>query len=97
MMHGLKHFGVYWPKMREDIYHYVQSCEHCTKHSLLPFATLFQVQANSKWGQHIVNFLQNQEFLETMRKCRWKSLKIEGKDFTIIGQKLYKQGKDLQL
>ena len=64
----------------------------------LPYATLFQVQINPKWGQHIVNCLQNQQkFPKTISKQRRKAIEIEALDFTLIGNQLYKKGLDHQL
>ena len=64
----LKHFGVYWPQMKADVHTLVTSCERCKQNPPLPYATLFQVQVNPKWGQHIVNYLQNRQFPEIMNK-----------------------------
>ena len=56
-MRRLKYFGVYWPQMRANVHSWVSSCEKCKQNPPLPYATLFQVQINPRWGQHIVNYL----------------------------------------
>ena len=93
----LKNFGVYWPQMRVGVHTWVSSCKRCKQNPPLPYATLFQVQVNPKWGQDIVNYLQNQQFPKTMNKQRRKAIKMEALDFTIIGNQLYKKGQDHQL
>ena len=83
--------------MRAYVHHWVHSCEKCTKNPPFPYATLFQVQANPKWGQIIVKYMQKKEFLKAMNTQRRKALKTKAMDFTILGQHLYKKGKDCQL
>ena len=61
-MRRLKHVAIYWPQMRVDVHFWVSSCEKCKQNPPLPYATLFQVQINPRWGQHIVNYLQNRQF-----------------------------------
>ena len=82
--------------MQEDMHICISSCKGCKTNPPLPYATLFQVQVNSKWGQHIVNYLQNKKFPKTMNKWRQKVIDIEAMDFTIINTQLYKRGKDHQ-
>ena len=60
----------------------------------LPYTTLFQVQINPRWRQHIVNYLQNRQFPQTMKKQKRKTIGIEALDFTIIGNQLYRRGQD---
>ena len=92
----IKYFGVYWPpQMRADVHKWVSSCERYKQNPPIPYATLFQVQINPKWGQHILNYLQKRKIQETMNKQRRRALEIEAMDFTIISQQLYKIGKDL--
>ena len=83
--------------MREDVHRRISSCARCTKTPPLPYATLFQVQFIPKWGQHIVNYLQNKQFPKKMNKRLRKSIEIEAMDFTLIGTQLYKCKKDHQL
>ena len=81
-MQWLKHFGVFWPKMQEDVHKWVSSCKRCRQSPPLPYATLFQVQLNPRWGQHIVIYLQNRHFSKTTNKQRRKAIEIEALDFT---------------
>ena len=74
--------------MRADVHKWVSSCERCKHNLALSYPTLFQVQINSKWGQHIVNYLQNQQFPKRMNKRRKKAIEIEALDFTLIGNQL---------
>ena len=62
----------------------------------LPYATLFQMQLNPNWGKHIV-YLQKRKFFESMNKRPKKVIEIEANEFAIIGDQLYKRGKDQQL
>ena len=96
-MRRLKHFGVYWPRMQEDVHKWISSCKRCKENPPLPYATLFHVQVNPKWGQHIVNYLQNKQFPKIVNKKRQQAIQTKSMAFTIIGTKLYKRGKDHQL
>ena len=96
-MRRLKYFGVYWPQMRADVHSWVSSYEKCKQNPPLPYATLFQVQINPRWGQHIINYLQNRQVPEKVNKRRQKAIEKKALDFTIIGNQLYKRGKDHQL
>ena len=91
-MRRLKHFGVLWPRMQEDMHICISSCERYEQNLYLPYATLFQVQANPRWGQHIGNYLQHKQFAKTMNKRRRKSIETKVLDFTIIRNKIYKRG-----
>ena len=83
--------------MRADVHSWVSSCERCKQNPPLPYATLFPVQVNPKWGQHIINYLQNRQFPENMNKRRQKAIETEALEFTLIGKQLYKKGQDHQL
>ena len=55
------------------------------------------MQVNPRWGQHIVSYLQKQEFPDNINKRRQKAIKIESREFFLIGNQLYKRGNDQQL
>ena len=93
----LQHFVVYWPRMRLDVHKLVQSCAKCHVHPPLPYASLFQVQVNPKWGQHIVDYLQKREFPENVNKRHQKAIEIESREFCFIGDQFYKRCTDQQL
>ena len=83
--------------MQGDVHKWITSSARCQENPPLPDATLFQVQLNPKWGQHIVNYPKNKKLPKTMDKQRRKATEVESMDFTIIGIQLYKRGKDHQL
>ena len=93
----LKHLGVYWPQMRRDVHTWITSCERCEQNPPLPYATLFQVQANPRWEQHIVDYLQKREFPKNANKRRQKAIETESKEFCLIGDQLSKRCPDQQL
>ncbi|MCO5602906.1 hypothetical protein L7F22_057046 [Adiantum nelumboides] len=49
------------------------------------------------WSQYIVDFLTTRTFPENTSRARQRSIEIETRDFTIIGDQLYKKDKDDQL
>ena len=63
----------------------------------MPHATLFQISIAPKWSKYIVEYLTEHLLPEKISKARQKAIEIEGKDFEIIADQLYKRGKDKQL
>ena len=60
-------------------------------------ATLFQVTIAPKWSQYMVDYITTRIFPEDISKARQKAIELESRDYAIIGEQLYKRGKDNQL
>ncbi|MCO5572921.1 hypothetical protein L7F22_037746 [Adiantum nelumboides] len=96
-MQRILRLGVYWPTMRSDIYLFVKSCVQCQIQTPIPHVTLFQVSVVPKWSNYIVTYLLNRTFPEDMSKQHQRAIETEARDYSLIGNQLYRKGKDQHL
>ena len=89
--------GVWWPTMKEEVYDFVRTCTTCKAKPPHPHATLFQVSIAPKWSQYIVEYLEQHILPKRVSRVQQKAIELEFKEYELIGNQLYKRGKDKQL
>ena len=80
--------------MKEEVYNFVRKCKECNVKPPHPHATLFQVSIAPKWSQYIVDYLEQRILPKKVSRARQKAIELESKEYELIGNKLYKRGKD---
>ncbi|WP_219822719.1 hypothetical protein, partial [Enterobacter cloacae complex sp. 4DZ3-17B2] len=69
----------------------------CQKQTPIPHVTLFQMPHVPKWSNYLVTYLSSRTFPEDMSKRRQRAIETEARDYALIGNQLYRRGKDQHL
>lgn len=77
-----------------DVAKYMQDCAKCRKIKPLPYVTLYYTQMLPCWSEHLVQYLTKREVDAKNPNHHKITLEIDARDYTMIGQQLYKWGKD---
>ena len=95
--HGLARLGVYWPEMKQDVNNYVNNCHQCMVKPPVEYATCYQVNITPKWSQYIIDYLTKRVFPEGMSRTRMRAIETEAREYSLIGNQLYKCCADNEL
>lgn len=86
--------GYWWPTLRADTAEFVKHCPVCKEKKPIPYATLFHISLTPQWSSYIVQYLTNGHTDPKLTAQRKRAIEVEARDYTLIEEQLYKQGKD---
>ena len=87
--------GFWWPTLAKDVANYIQDCPTCVKFRPISNVTLYLTMPVPNWASYIVDHLQGKEL--DVPRHRKRSIQVEAANFELIGDQLYKSGKDQNL
>lgn len=59
-----------------------------------PYTTLYHVGTLPKWSESIVEYLKTGTISESITRHRQRSVQVDAVTYTLLGEQLYKKGKD---
>ena len=84
--------GFSWPSLTRDVAKYIQNCPTCNQQEPIAHAFLYLMMATPYWAAYIVDNLQGKNL--DLPKHRIRAIAQEASDYKLIGNQLYKRGKD---
>ena len=84
--------GYWWPTLTKDIAEYIKQCQDCIHREPLAHVTLYLMMETPHWANYIVSYLNGEDL--NLPKHRLRAIAQEAYDYQLIGEKLYKRGKD---
>ena len=90
--------GYWWPTMNFHVATFVTKvCQPCQLQPVYSHATLYKITAIPGWAKDIVECLKSGRVAKDVPMHRQKQLQADAKDYTLVGDQLYKKGIDGQL
>ena len=83
--------------MKQDVNTYVNNCHQCMVKPPVNYATCYQVNIAPKWSQYIIDYLTMRVFPEGMSRTRMRAIETEAREYSLIGNQLYKRCADNEL
>ena len=84
--------GYWWPNLTKNVADYIQQCPNCIQKEPISHATLYLMMAALHWANYIVSYLKGKDL--DLPKHRLRAIAQETQDYTLVGEQVYKQGKD---
>ena len=78
--------------MSRDVANYIKHCPVCVENEPLAHVTFYVVMATPHWAEYIKDYLQGKSL--DLPRWRKKTVAQEATDYELIGDQLYKRGRD---
>ena len=86
--------GFWWPNLHKHVENYVHHCDQCSLSPPMRYVILFHINPMPKWSSYLVQYLKSQTLDNSMPKHWQQAIKMEAASYTLIGDELYRRGKD---
>lgn len=84
--------GLWWPTISRDVANYIKNCPACIENEPIAHVTFYVVMATPHWAEYIKDYLQGKSL--DLPRWRKKLVAQEATDYELIGDQLYKRGRD---